>query len=118
MTRSDEIPDDATGDVLRGMLAGGDPLTSPRDIDFSVVFPSERAAIAFCRLLAAEDFVLRHERSDVSMLLSWDVTATRHMVPRYQDIVAIENYLGAHAGKFGGEIDGWGCFRISDSDPE
>jgi regulator of RNase E activity RraB len=118
MTRSDEIPDDATGDVLRGMLAGGDPLTSPRDINFSVVFPTERAAIAFCERVALEGFVLRYEKSDADELLPWDVTATNHMVPRYRDIVAVEDQLLSLAQLLGGDIDGWGCFSIEDGQSE
>ena len=42
-----EFPDDENGDVLRRMLRNGDDCTKPRDIDFSVVFPSDSAAVKF-----------------------------------------------------------------------
>ena len=39
------FPDDENGDVLRLMLKNGDDLSAPREIDFSVIFPTEDAAI-------------------------------------------------------------------------
>jgi hypothetical protein len=41
------FPDDANGDVLRRMEAGGDDLTRPRNIDFAVVFADESSAEKF-----------------------------------------------------------------------
>ncbi|MDO6964756.1 ribonuclease E inhibitor RraB [Rhizobium alvei] len=118
MTDGEDIPGDATGAALRRMLASGDRLTSPRNIDFSVIFPEESAAISFCEQVDREGFVPRYRKSDVDERLPWDVTATRHMVPRYGDIVAVEDHLQSLAEPLGGEIDGWGCFRIDEGQPE
>jgi hypothetical protein len=41
------LPDDENGDVLRRMVAKGDDLTRPRNIDFSVLFADEGSAEKF-----------------------------------------------------------------------
>jgi hypothetical protein len=48
--------DDENGDVLWQMLQHGDDLSKPREIDFSVIFPTEDAALEFAVVL------LRHEQ--------------------------------------------------------
>ena len=37
------LPDDATGDALRRMIAGGSDLSEPMEIDFFVAIPHESA---------------------------------------------------------------------------
>jgi hypothetical protein len=39
------FPNDENGDVPWRMLEGGDNLSKPREIDFSVIFPTEGAAL-------------------------------------------------------------------------
>jgi 23S rRNA U2552 (ribose-2'-O)-methylase RlmE/FtsJ len=42
-----QFPDDENGDVLWNMHSDGDNLTTPREVDFSVIFPNEEAALQF-----------------------------------------------------------------------
>jgi len=42
-----EFPNDENGDVLRRLQNDGDDLTQPRNIDFTVVFPTEDASQQF-----------------------------------------------------------------------
>ena len=44
---SDDSRDDENGDILCRVRKDGDDFARPRDIDFSVVFPSEGAAEEF-----------------------------------------------------------------------
>lgn len=39
----EQFPDDENGDVLWDMAQDGDDLTKPREVDFSVIFPTEKA---------------------------------------------------------------------------
>ncbi|WP_208108687.1 ribonuclease E inhibitor RraB [Cognatilysobacter terrigena] len=106
------IPDDENGDVLRAMLEDGDDLTIPREIDFHLVFGDEAAARAFVAAV--------NERPDLIVSVPgvddegiWQVTASRHMVPRHADITKLEHELTALAESFGGYPDGWECSRAA-----
>jgi hypothetical protein len=103
MIRFEDIPDDLNGDVLRRMRSGGDSLTLSRDIDFSVIFPSEEAAITFCEAVDEPDLKVRYKLSEVDDDCPWDVTVTKDMIPDHAKIAAMENWLAAHAERLGGE---------------
>ena len=104
------FPPDDNGDVLSKLQRGGDDLSLPRDIDFSVVFPSEPNATAFAKLVAASDICVEVGCADVVPGLPWDVTVTRNMVPDHGEIGAFEAKLLRTASPLGGRNDGWGCF--------
>lgn len=106
------FPDDANGDTLRRMRRNGDDLSQPREVDFSIIFPHESFAIDFIRVVEAKFDKVRYEKADHESDLPWDVTATRFMTPSYEEISATEVFLESVAEKFGGEIDGWGCFSV------
>jgi hypothetical protein len=114
MIALDDIPDDADGEVLRRMRANGDSLTQSRAIDFSVIFPTESAARAFCEAFAEYDVKFAYQESDAEEDRPWDVTVTRTMVPDHAGIIAMEDWLESHAGPLDGLNDGWGCFNIND----
>ena len=96
--------------MLRRLQRGGDDLSLARDIDFSVVFPTEQSAITFAKLFDSVDTRVEARRSDVVPELPWDVTVTRHMVPCHDAIGDFEDALGQRAAPLGGRNDGWGCF--------
>ncbi len=105
------FPDDENGDVLRRMEAGGDDLTRPRDVDFTVVFPSEDAASQFAKLFRDRGHRTSVAFSEVVKNCPWDVVVVKNMVPSYEGITEFENILQDVADVFGGHNDGWGCFR-------
>jgi len=109
----DEFPDDENGDVLRRMLGGGDDFTKPRDIDFSVVFPSEDAAGQFAGHFGRAGFKVAIQELDGEREMPWDVTITRYMLPTHGGITEFEETLGEAAASLGGLNDGWGCIRQS-----
>lgn len=114
MIALEDIPDDVDGDVLRAMRAKGDSLTQPRPIDFSVVFPTERAALDFCEAIAESGVKFSHEESRADADRPWDVTVRRAMVPDHTEIIAMEEWLATRAEPHDGQNDGWGCFNIED----
>lgn len=106
------IPDDENGDVLRAMLEDGDDLTIPREIDFHLVFGDEAAARAFADAANAQpDLLVSMPGVDDEGI--WQVTASRHMVPRHADITKLEKELTVLAESFGGYPDGWECSRAA-----
>jgi hypothetical protein len=104
------FPLDDNGDVLGKLQRGGDDLSLPRDIDFSVVFATEVNATAFAKLFDSPDNRVQVKRADVAPGLPWDVTVTRHMVPDHGAIGDFEEALVRRASPLGGRNDGWGCF--------
>lgn len=106
-----DFPDDENGDVLRRMMQGGDDFTKPRDIDFSVVFPDDKAAKEFGDHFARRGFKVSVQKSDCKSDLPWDVTVTKFMLPTHAGITDFEEILEEEAARLGGQNDGWGCFR-------
>ena len=105
------LPADENGDVLRGLVARGDDLSLPRDIDFTVVLASEEAAAAFADPLRSRDVRVGVKRTDSAPGLPWDVTVTRHMLPEHAATGQFEDELARLAAPLGGRNDGWGCFE-------
>jgi hypothetical protein len=98
------FPDDATGDVLWGLVRDGDRPWRRRFVDFEHVFATQEQATGFSSAL--DDANQVSPRKDGK----WDVTVKRPLVARYDAIAGAESQLGDLAKKFGGEPDGWGCW--------
>lgn len=104
------FPDDENGDALRRMEQTGDDLNVPRDINFSVVFPSVAEAEEFAVCVRERGLTATIEKSNCVPELPWDVTVTKHMIPKHAEINDTEEMLESLAGPLGGHNDGWGCF--------
>ena len=109
-----QFPLDDNGDVLWRMASHEDKLYLPRDIDFSVVFPSEHQAEAFRVFMDGRGYktALRHFSAQPQGLI-WDVTVTQSLVPTHSIISAFELMLEEEAAIGGGVNDGWGSFQQS-----
>lgn len=105
------FPNDENGAVLRQLQEQGDDLSKARHINFSVVFPSERAARAFMDAISLRGHSASTTRSGVVPELPWDVTVVHAMVPTHVAICLFEEQLAAAANPLGGRNDGWGCFQ-------
>jgi len=97
-------------DVLRRMRSSGNDLSQSRDINFSVVFPDETAANQFAYQFASDDCSVNVRKSGCVEELPWDVTVTKHMYPKNEDITEFEAFLESIASSYNGRNDGWGCF--------
>lgn len=104
------FPDDENGDVLRRTERNGDDLNISRDVNFSVVFPSEAEAAQFVANIRGLGLRASMEKSNCVPELPWDVTVTKHMIPAHAEITRLEEMLEDAAGPLGGRNDGWGCF--------
>jgi hypothetical protein len=104
------FPDDENGDALRRLVAEGDDLSQPRDVDFTVVFPDQRSAEGFARDIAELGYRTSAEFAEVEEGFPWDVIVIKHMKPTHQEIVEFEDLLQRTADIWAGRNDGWGCF--------
>ncbi|WP_440224225.1 ribonuclease E inhibitor RraB [Dokdonella sp. MW10] len=106
------FPDDENGEVLWRMAQDGDNLDKAREIDFSVIFPSEEAAMQFAtRLLRRGEKVSfgSHEGDDEC---PWQVEVHPVMLPTHRNVTDFENVLAMESESLAGRNDGWGCFSM------
>ncbi len=89
-------------------------LTEPRDIDFTVIFPSEEAALDFAVTCLRSGFEVEMgqsgERQDVG--LNGEVLVYTTAVPTHTDITAIEAALQEQAEPLGGRTSGWSAIFV------
>lgn len=107
----DQFPDDENGDVLWGMASRGDKLQVAREVNFSVVFPSEDAALKFAVHLLRNEQKVSFSSYGGKEGFSWQVEVHPVMPATYESISAFESLLGKDAEPLGGLNDGWGCFK-------
>lgn len=104
-----DFPDDENGDVLRQMAEQGDDLSVAREIDFSVIFPTEEAALQFAVLLLRNGQKVSFSEYEEDEERPWEVQAHPFMVPTHDNISGYESLLASEAESLGGLNDGWGC---------
>jgi hypothetical protein len=105
-----QFPDDENGNILWDMQQEGDNLEIPREVDFSVIFPTEEAAIKFAVHLLRNDQKVSFSPYEVHEELPWQVQAHPVMLPTHENISGYESELASAAQELGGRNDGWGCF--------
>jgi hypothetical protein len=98
-------------EILKGMEKDGSDLAPSRRVDFSHVFPSRASAESFVTGATEAGFDTAIEEFDRGED-SWDVTASKEMVPSAETVTAAEGRLGALARANDGRSDGWGFMRI------
>lgn len=106
-----EFPHDETGELLRLMQEQGDDLSIARDIDFYLVFDTERQALAFAsRADLGPEFKVTTSRYEKTS--KWQATLTVHRSPVYAEILMLEKQVARLGHAQGGAPDGWGCARV------
>lgn len=110
MNRDFELfPDDENGDVLWQMVEEGDNLSVPREVDFSVIFPSEEMALQFAVHMLKEEQKVSMNPYEEDEEMPWQVQVHPFMLPTHENISGFEGLLEEDAASFGGRSDGWGC---------
>jgi hypothetical protein len=108
-----KYPNDENGDVLRRMEAEGDDLSKPRDIDFTVVFPSEYSAKRFAEYFRERGHTVSVDLAHTVEDCPWNVIVVKNMTPCHDAISSFESDLEEMAITLGGRNDGWGCFAVT-----
>ncbi len=91
--------------VLSDLAARGVDLSHPLTVDFEHLLPDQASAVALAFQLSGLGFHTRSWRDETQ---TWNVTASKVMVPTCEEITAIEEQLDTLARDRGGRADGWG----------
>jgi hypothetical protein len=102
------FPDDDNGDVLWRMQENGDNLSKPREIDFSVILPTEDSALKFALYLLRNGLKVSFSEYEEHEEMPWQVQVHPFMLPTYENICGFEDQLAEDAEQYGGKNDGWG----------
>jgi regulator of RNase E activity RraB len=101
-------PNDDDGDALRHVVACGNDMTRPMDIDFFVVVPDLAAGKKLARVVAKAGYSTKLEHDDEDDVLTCN--CTKQMLATYEGVVQAQAELEELSRPFGGELDGWGTF--------
>ena len=109
-----EFPKDDNGEVLWQLRCEGDALTESRELDFTVILPSEEAATEFAVICLRSGFKVQMEQSEEQHEdgLDWNVIVYTDAIPTHSDITALEQSLGEHAAPLGGRTSGWSSIFV------
>ncbi|RYY79732.1 MAG: ribonuclease E inhibitor RraB [Moraxellaceae bacterium] len=105
-----QYPNDENGDILWNMNQGGDNFSTPREVDFSIIFPTEESALEFAIHLLRNEQKVSFTTYEEHPELPWQVQAHPILVPTHANISSYESQLAQDAASLGGRNDGWGCF--------
>jgi hypothetical protein len=103
------FPVDTTGDALWEIQKAGDDLEKIREVEFSVLFPSEKLALQFGQLLLENNQKLSCTPFQKNKALPWEVTAYPEMSLSYENISAYQELLETSCEEFEGKFDGFYC---------
>jgi hypothetical protein len=103
------FPNDKNGDVLWQMQQAGEALEDIREIEFSVLFPSQALALQFGQLLLENNQKLSCTPFQDNETLPWEVTAYPEMALNHENISAYQELLESNCEQFQGKFDGFYC---------
>jgi|TARA_B110000902_G_scaffold254956_1_gene319690 hypothetical protein len=107
------FPEDNIGDALWKMQQAGDNLSTERELEFSMLFPTEQLALKFGQLLLENNQKLSFCPFQNNDELPWEITAYPEIEPSYVNIMAYQNLLVTSAEPLKGQFDGWYCISSS-----
>lgn len=107
MTRDITVfPEDEIGNILWQMQQNGDDLLNEREIEFSVLFPSQELALKFGQLLLENNQKLSFTPYEANEDLPWEITAYPHMPVTYDNVTSYQALLASSAAPLEGQCDG------------
>ena len=103
------FPNDDNGNVLWHMYSRGDALTKVRELDFTIILPSEHAAIELAVICLQSGFKVELQEAEEHHQdgLNWHIVVYSNAIPTHADITMLEQSLGKQAAVFGGRTSGW-----------
>ena len=86
----------------------------PREIDFSVLLPSEEAALEFATICLRGGFKVELAKLDEAQEdgLDWEIVVYTTAVPTHSDITMLEAALKEQAAPLGGRMSGWSALFV------
>lgn len=98
-------PDNTTGETLWKMQQAGEDLEIIRELEFSVLFPSQALALQFGQLLLENNQKLSFTPFQDNEALPWEITAYPEMALSYENINAYQTLLETSSEPFQGKFD-------------
>ncbi|GAA6173965.1 hypothetical protein NBRC116592_36350 [Colwellia sp. KU-HH00111] len=103
------FPNDSVGDVLWQRQQAGDDLEQPREVEFSVLFPTQALALQFGQLLLENNQKLSFTPFQEDEEYPWEITAYPEMPLSYENISAYQELLANSSEPLQGKLDGFYC---------
>lgn len=103
------FPSDNIGDALWKMHQAGEELEQVREVEFSVLFPTQVLALQFGQLLLENNQKLSFTPFPDSEEYSWEITAYPEMPLSYENITAYQELLETSSKPLKGKFDGFYC---------
>ena len=103
-----EFPNTDTGNTLRELVEQGSDINKPMDLDFFISVTNEESGKLISRDVMGLDYRVSLEMD--SEMNEWTCYCAKTMIPKYEDIIRIEEELDEIAKRHGGYIDGFGSF--------
>lgn len=107
----EKFPDDINGNALWRMQQNGDDLSKSREIEFTVIFPTEEDALNFGEALLINRQKILLSDNEENKEYPYELVAYVYMEPTYKEISAYEELLESVASPYNGHNDGWGCLE-------
>jgi hypothetical protein len=101
------FPEDEIGNTLWLMQEAGNDLLTEKEIEFSMLFPSQELALKFGQLLLENNQKLSFTPYEENQALPWEITAYPHMPVSYENIVSYQELLVSSAAPLKGQFDGF-----------
>lgn len=105
------FPNDSAGDFLWQMEQSGNDLEEPREVEFSVLFPSQTLALQFGQLLLENNQKLSFTPFQDNEEYPWEITAYPEMPLNYENITSYQELLETSSEPLKGKFDGLYCFK-------
>ncbi|MCW8832998.1 MAG: ribonuclease E inhibitor RraB [Colwellia sp.] len=103
------FPSDSIGDALWQMQQAGDDLDQIREVEFSVLFPTQALALQFGQLLLENNQKLSFTPFQENEEYPWEITAYPEMPLSYENIAAYQELLETSSSPLQGKFDGFYC---------
>lgn len=100
------FPKDEIGNTLWEMQEKGEDLSVEREIEFSMLFPSEESALKFGQVLLENNQKLSFTPFEQNESLPWEITAYPFMAATYDNIINYQTLLVSSADPLNGVFDG------------
>jgi len=103
------FPSDSIGDFLWERQEDNIDLDIAREVEFSVLFPSQVLALKFGQLLLENNQKLSFTSFEGNEEYPWEITAYPEMSLKYENITAYQELLEASCEPLKGKFDGFYC---------
>lgn len=103
------FPQDNIGNFLWELEQSGGDLEVPREVEFSVLFPSQTLALQFGQLLLENNQKLSFTPFEDDEAYPWEITAYPEMSLSHENISAYQELLEASCAPLNGKFDGFYC---------